>query len=141
MLSKLIALPVGARRRVPVALVAAVTLSVGLATPALAAGGPPIHRIYDCYGALTYVQALELKTKTTYLVAPYRKGNHLSGRAAKGTYRLRHGKLTFRSGPYAKIHWYGKWVRKRAYPGGGDLAHIALFAPKRHQEVLDCYPH
>jgi hypothetical protein len=45
-------------------LIAGVALSVGLASPALAAGGPPIGRIYDCYsynnlsGFLNYVRHL-----------------------------------------------------------------------------------
>jgi hypothetical protein len=128
-------------------LIASVALSVGLASPALAAGGPPIGRIYDCYsynnlsGFLNYVQALELKTKTTYLVAPARKGNHLSGRAAKGRYKLRGGKATFLTGPYGQIHWYGEWKPRHTDAAGyTDKANLQLFTPKG-QSAISCYPH
>ena len=77
-------------RRWSLLLIAGALLTIGLTSSAIAAGGPPIGRIYDCYsynyssGFLNYVQALEMKTRTAYLVAPARKGNRLSGRAAKG---------------------------------------------------------
>ena len=127
------------------ALAVACSVALGTTSPALAGGGPPIPRIYDCYGFATivptYVSALQLKSKSVYLVAPIRQGNHLSGRAARGTYKLRGGKVTFRTGPYARIHWYGKWVLRRSYAGSStDQAHISLFNPQ-HQEVLECYPH
>jgi hypothetical protein len=134
-------------RRWSLLLIASAALTTGLTSPALAAGGPPIGRIYDCYsyndnsGFLNYVQALELKTKTAYLVAPYRKGNHLSGRAAKGSYKLRGAKATFLTGPYGKLHWYGKWEPKHTDSTGYVVqASLALFTPK-NQTAISCYPH
>ena len=132
-------------RRWLVPLIAAVALSVGFVAPALAAGGPPIGPIYDCYSYATaysvYIQAIQLKTTTTYLVAPMRKGNSLSGTAVKGTYTLRGAKLTFLTGPYGKIHWYGLWKLKTTDTAGfTDQAHIGLFTPKG-QSAIECYPH
>jgi hypothetical protein len=128
-------------RRWFVSLIAGAALSVGFVAPAGAAGGPPIGRIYDCYSYATswtlYIQALELKTTTTYLVAPMRKGNSLSAPVVKGTYTLRGAKLTFLTGPYGKIHWYGVWKPTR--DKFGDQRHIGLFSPKG-QEPIECYP-
>lgn len=132
-------------RRAAFALAGALAGTVGLTSPALAAGGPPIPRIYDCYGYATsgvinYVSALELQSRSVYLVAPSRKGNHLVGKAVKGTYRLRGKSLTFLTGPYGRVHWSGEWVLKRV-TDGGDAAHIGLISPKTHETVLECYPH
>lgn len=118
-------------------------LVLGALTPVALASGPPVGKIYDCYGFATtenYVSALQLKTRTTYLVAPMRKGNRLVGPAVKGTYTLKGPKLTFRSGTYAKTHWHGAWARKSTLGGNTDPAHIGLFTA-RQQEVLECYPH
>src|ERR1019366_2199366 len=80
-------------RRWSLLLIAGALLTIGLTSSTIAAGGPPIGRIYECYNYssafLNCVQALERKTRTASLVAPARKGNRLSGRAAKGTYKLR----------------------------------------------------
>lgn len=133
-------------RRATAALVGALAAAAGGATSsALAAGGPPVPRVYDCYGYATagvinYVSALELKSRSVYLVAPTRKGNHLSSGAVAGTYRLRGRSLTFLTGPYGRIHWTGKWVLKTV-TDGGDAAHIGLISPKTHETVLECYPH
>ena len=134
-------------RRWFVPLIAGVALSVGFVAPALATGGgPPIGPIYDCYGfsgpVMNYVTALKLKSKTTYLLAPFRKGkSSLSGRIVKGTYKLRGTKLTFLTGPYGKIHWYGVWKLKTTDTAGfTDQRHIGLFTPKG-QEPIECYPY
>lgn len=63
-----------------VTLVTGATLSMGFVAPATVAVGPPVGPIYDCYGfavyaQMTYFDALQLKSPTTYLTAPYRKGN------------------------------------------------------------------
>lgn len=139
------ALPHARGRRAALGLTSTLAIAVGATAPALAAGGPPIPRVYDCYGYATsgvinYVSALELKSRSVYLVAPTRKGNSLQGTAVKGTYRLRGGRLTFLTGTYGRIHWYGKWVRKRV-TDGGDAAHIGLISPKTRATVLECYPH
>jgi hypothetical protein len=92
----------------------AVVLSLGLivSAPALA-GGPPVGKIYDCYafneasGFENYIQAVELKTSSEYLVAPMRKGNNLSGKAARGRYRVHGTHMTFPTGPYAIHHFTG----------------------------------
>jgi len=126
-----------------VSLVAGAALSVGFVAPALAASGPPIGPVYDCYGfavyaQMTYVGALQLKSTTTYLTAPTRKGNSLSGPILKGTYTLHGAKLTFLTGTYGKLHWYGVWKLK-TLKDGGDQRHIGLFTPKG-QEPMECYP-
>jgi hypothetical protein len=131
--------------RCAVAALAGVALSVGFVAPALAASGPPIGPVYDCYGfsgaVMNYVQALQLKSTTTYLVAPIRKGNSLSGAAAKGTYKLVGSKLIFLTGPYGQIHWYGLWkLRTSDAAGVSDGRHIGLFTPKG-QQPIECYPY
>ena len=130
-------------RRWFVSLIAGAALSVGFVAPAGAAGGPPIGPVYDCYGygtyaVITYFGALQLKSPTTYLTAPTRKGNSLSGTIVKGTYTLRGTKLIFQTGTYGKIHWYGVWTLKTT-TDGGDPRHIGIFTPKG-QEPLECYP-
>jgi hypothetical protein len=55
-----------------------------------------------------------------YLVAPMRNGNHLSGHAAKGRYRVHGRKLTFLTGAYAIHHVEG--VFKAA--GKGYKPHV-----------------
>jgi hypothetical protein len=132
-------------RRASLALVGALAGAAVLSSPALAAGGPPIPRIYDCYGyssygVINYVSALELRSRSEYVVAPSRKGNRLVGRSVPGTYRLNGSRLTFLTGPYGRIHWTGEWVLKRV-TDGGDAAHIGLISPKTRQTVLECYPH
>ena len=127
-----------------VPLIAGAALSLGLVAPALATGGgPPIGPIYDCYGfsgpVMNYVTALQLKNKTTYLLAPFRKGNSLSGKVVKGTYKLRGKKIIFLTGAYGQIHWYGVWTLKTLLNGIGDARHIGLFTPKG-QEPIECYP-
>ena len=122
-------------------LIAGAALSVGLVSPAGATGGPPIGPVYDCYGfavyaQITYFGAFQLKSSTTYLTAPTRKGVSLSGPVRKGTYKLRGTKLIFLTGTYGKLHWYGVWKATRA---NGDARHIGLFTPKG-QEPLECYP-
>jgi hypothetical protein len=118
-------------------------LSVGFAATALAAGGPPIGPIYDCYGfgaSMRYFEALQLKSATTYLTAPQRKGNSLVGPVLKGTYTLHGAKLTFLTGTYARVHWYGLWKLKTLSPGRGDPRHIGLYTT-RGQDVIECYPY
>ena len=130
-------------RRWFVSLIAGAALSVGFVAPAGATGGPPIGPVYDCYGfavyaQMTYFGALQLKSTTTYLTAPERKGTSLSGPVLKGTYKLRGAKLTFLTGTYGKLHWYGVWKLK-TLKDGGDQRHIGLFTPKG-QEPIECYP-
>jgi hypothetical protein len=130
-------------RRWLVSLIVGATLSFGFVTPALAAGGPPIGPVYDCYGystyaVITYFGALQLKSPTTYLTAPTRKGNSLSGTIVKGTYTLRGTKLIFQTGTYGKIHWSGLWTLKTTGTYT-DPRHIGMFTPKG-QEPLECYP-
>lgn len=86
-------------------------LAVGLlsAAPALASG-PAVGKIYDCWsfdeesGFNKWVQSVELKTRSTYLVGATRKGNRLVGNVAQGRYQVHKQKLTFTSGPYAIHH-------------------------------------
>ena len=111
--------------------------------PAGATGGPPIGPAYDCYtfpvyAQMTYFESLQLKSTTTYLTAPDRKGTSLSGPVLKGTYRLRGAKLTFLTGTFSKIHWYGLWKLK-TLKDGGDQRHIGMYTPKG-QNVMECYP-
>ena len=129
-------------RRWLVSLIVGATLSFGFVTPALAAGGPPIGPVYDCYGygtyaVITYEGALQLKSPTVYFTAPSRKGNSLLGTIVKGTYTLRATKLIFLTGTYGKIHWYGVWSPTR--DKYGDQRHIGMYTPKG-QEPLECYP-
>lgn len=130
--------------RCALAALAGVALSVGFVAPALAAGGPPIGPVYDCFGysgaVSNYVTAFQLKSATTYLLAPTRKGNSLSGPVVKGTYTLRGSKLTFLTGPYGKIHWYGLW-KLRTLKNGGDQRHIALYTAKGVDSGMECYPY
>ena len=125
---------------------AGVALTISLAGPALATSGPPIGRIYDCYSnptgfSLYYVAALELKTSSAYLVAPYRKGNRLSGRTAKGSYKLRGSKVTFLTGPYGKLHYSGKWAPKHMTQGVMVGASLALIGSNNRPTRISCYPH
>jgi hypothetical protein len=124
-------------------LVAALALSVGFAAIALAAGGPPIGPAYDCYtfpvyAQMTYFESLQLKSATTYLLAPDRKGTSLSGPVQKGTYKLVGSKFTFLTGTFARTHWYGLWKLK-TLKNGGDQRHIGLYTTKG-QNVMECYP-
>jgi hypothetical protein len=129
--------------RCAVAALAGVALSVALVAPALAAGGPPIGPAYDCYtfptyGQMTYFESLQLKSATTYLTAPDRKGTSLSGPTTKGTYTLVGSKFTFLTGTFAQIHWYGLWVLKTRV-GTTDPRHIGMYT-KKGQNVMECYP-
>lgn len=132
--------------RCAVAALAGVALSVGFVAPALAAGGPPIGPAYDCYtfptyGQMTYFESLQLKSTTTFLTAPERKGNSLSGPTTKGTYKLSGSKLTFLTGTFARIHWYGLWKLKYTDVGGfTDQRHIGMYTT-RGQNVMECYPY
>jgi hypothetical protein len=130
-------------RRAALALAGAFAIAIGLTSPALAAGGPPIGPVYDCYGhsglVAEYVTALQLKSKTTYRLAPFRKGkSSLSSGVTKGTYKLRGTKLTFLTGPYR--HWHGLW-KLRTYNGSNDPRHISLFTPKGVDSGIECYPY
>jgi hypothetical protein len=99
------------KKHVRVVVLLGIVLSLSLASSATAR--PPVGKIYDCYsynqlsGFLTYVQAVELKTRSVYLVAPFRKGNHLSGAAAKGRYVVHGRHMTFPTGAYAIHHLKG----------------------------------
>jgi hypothetical protein len=111
--------------------------------PAGAAGGPPIGPVYDCYtfpvyAQMTYFESLQLKSTTIYFTAPDRKGNSLSGPILKGTYRLSGARLTFLTGTFSQIHWYGLWKLK-TLKNGGDQRHIGMYTPKG-QNVMECYP-
>ena len=111
--------------------------------PAGAAGGPPIGPVYDCYtfpvyAQMTYFESLQLKSTTTYFTAPDRKGNSLSGPILKGTYRLSGARLTFLTGTFSQIHWYGLWKLK-TLKNGGDQRHIGMYTPKG-ANVMECYP-
>jgi len=143
MLSTSITSPQAGRRRAVLALIVGVALSVGLATPALAAGGPPIGPAYDCYtfptyGQMTYFESLRLKNATTYLTAPDRKGTSLSGPTAKGTYKRVGSRFTFLTGTFARVHWYGVWKLK-TLKNGGDRRHIGMYT-KKGLNVMECYP-
>jgi hypothetical protein len=94
---------------------------------------------------MRYFDAFQLKSTTTYLTAPMRKGNSLSGPILKGTYKLSGAKLTFLTGTYAQIHWYGVW--KLHTPGThDDPRHIGMYTATRHagapkgENVLECFP-
>lgn len=127
-------------------LILSAALTVSLASTAIAAG-PPIGRIYDCYtyvGGLfgtQYVQALELKTKSTYLVAPVRKGNHLSGKAAPGRYKIHGSKLTFLTGSYGQLHMHGVWTPTHKVQGFPTAANIALLDTHSKPTGVSCYLH
>jgi hypothetical protein len=130
-------------RRWFVSLIAGAALSVGFVAPAGAAGGPPIGPVYDCYtfpvyAQMTYFESLQLKSTTTYFTAPDRKGNSLSGPILKGTYRLSGARLTFLTGTFSQIHWYGLWKLK-TLKNGGDQRHIGMYTPKG-ANVMECYP-
>jgi hypothetical protein len=101
------------RKRIRVVLLLGIVLSLTLSLASSAIAGPPVGKIYDCYsynqlsGFDTYVQAVELKTRSVYLVAPMRNGNHLSGAAAKGRYLVHGRHVTFPTGAYAIHHLKG----------------------------------
>jgi hypothetical protein len=127
--------------RTGVVLLLGVMLTLSLASSALA--GPPIGNVYGCYDngpvGLQLVQALELNTKTTYLVAPFYKGKHLSGPVTKGTYKLHGAKLSFTGGAWP--HWYGNWTPKHTDASGNLVgANIALLYRNRHATLISCYP-
>jgi hypothetical protein len=74
-------------------------------------------------------------------VAPYRKGNQLSGRTAKGSYKLSGSKVTFLTGPYGQLHYSGKWAPKHMTPGGMVGASLALIGSTNRPTGISCYPH
>jgi hypothetical protein len=129
------------KKRIGVVLLLGVVLSLSLASNALA--GPPIGKVYGCYDngpvGLQLVQALELKTKTTYLVAPSYKGKHLSGPVTKGKYKLHGSNLSFTGGAWP--HWYGEWTPKHKDASGSVVgASIALLYRNHHATLISCYP-
>jgi hypothetical protein len=101
--------------------------------------------IYSSSGTLsdTYVQAVELKTRSVYLVASIRKGNHLSGRAAKGRYVVHGRNMTFPTGAYAVHHLKG--IFKAA--GKGHKSHAENELDNRFDlyenglNFMTCYEH
>lgn len=135
-----------------VSLIAGAALSVGFVSPAGATGGPPIGPVYDCYtfpvyAQMTYFESLQLKSTTTYFTAPDRKGNSLSGPISKGTYRLRGARLTFLTGTFSQLHWYGLWKLKFTDTAGfTDQRHIGMYTQTRKggvpkgENVMECYP-
>ncbi len=132
------------------ALAIATAMSLGLfAASAAAAGGPPVGKIYDCYsfdqlsGFENYVQAVELKTLSVYLVAPMRTGNHLSGNAATGRYRVHGGKMTFLTGAYAPHHVTGLFYRAgKNYKPRVENQYDARFDLYEHGlNFMTCYEH
>lgn len=66
-----------------------------------------LYSFHQLSGFDTYVQAVEPKTRSVYLVAPMRNGNHLSGAAAKGRYLVHGPHMTFPTGAYAVHHLKG----------------------------------
>lgn len=88
---------------------------------------------------LQLVQALELKTKTTYLIAPFYKGKHLSAPVTKGKYKLHGSELSFTGGAWP--HWYGEWTPKHNDASGNVVgANIALLYRNHHATLISCYP-
>lgn len=67
------------------------------------AGARPAARPYSHSrpGIAQGPASLELKTSSTYLVGPPRRGHRLVGDVATGRYQVHGRKLTFLSGPYA----------------------------------------
>ncbi len=123
-------------------LIASLTVVLaGLASSPALAGGPQVGKIFDCYtygsSGLTYVQALEIKSTSVYLLAPFRKGNHLSGRAAKGRYRSHGHKISFLSGPYAQQHDSGQFRPQTA----NNRATIDILDAKGNSIGISCYQH
>lgn len=136
-----------ARRRTGAALVLAMTVAA-LAAPSAQASSSRLG-VYDCYsfdfnsGILQYVQALQLTSSSRYAVAPGHKGRHLSGGSAKGRYRVRRGRITWLSGPYAHHHPALYGIFHHAAPGyrghretQGD-ARIEMF--RSGADFMSCY--
>lgn len=135
-------------RKLRAVLALTVGISLLMAWTAAAASGPPTKKIYDCYtysgGALGlhYVQALQLKTTTAYLVAPSRSGNHLAGKAAPGKYKIHGSKLTFLTGPYGKLHLHAVWSPQSKDQFGNVIgANISLQDAHYKPTGVSCYPH
>lgn len=134
-------------RRLVLAAMIAANLGV-LAGPAVASA-PPIHKIYDCWGFTgqtafsTWVQSVELKTRTTYLVGATRKGNRVVGDVARGHYRVRGKRITWISGPYAHHHMWAIYHGA----GKGYIPHKENEVDKRFDiyksglNILECYEH
>ncbi len=114
-------------------------LSLTLASTASA--GPPIGKVYGCYtnggGGLQLVQALELKSRTAYLVAPSFKGHRLVGKAAQGQYKLHGSMLTFLTGAYR--HMYGVYVPQHTVLGNVIGAAIGLQTSHHRPTYVSCY--
>jgi len=137
------------KKRVGVVVLLGFALSLSLSSSASASARPPVGKIYDCYsynqlsGFDTYVQAVELKTRSVYLVASYRKGNHLSGAAARGRYRVHGRHMSFPTGAYAVHHVTG--IFKPA--GKGYKAHVENEYDNRFDlyengiNFMTCYEH
>lgn len=119
-------------------LIATAAVVAVVATPAMA--NPPVPKIYDCYAntsiGLSYVQAIELKTKSHYLVAPFRKGDHLDGKVATGRYRAKGNRVTWLSGPYAK-RYRALFHPKTATAG----PYLELDRANGSWTGVSCYPH
>jgi hypothetical protein len=105
---------------------------------------PPLHRIMDCYsdagGVLHYVTALELTSSSTYVLAPYRKGNGLVGKLARGSDRITGSTVTFLTGAYG--HTYlGLWSLRHAQYGYVVASNLALLTSAHRPTYISCYPH
>jgi len=106
--------------------------------------GPPLHRIMDCYsdpsGTLQYVTALELTSSSTYVLAPYRKGNGLIGKLSRGSDRINGPTVTFLTGAYG--HKYlGHWSLRHTQNGYVVASNLALLTNAHRPTYISCYPH
>ncbi len=140
-----------AGRSIAVVLVAATAVVLLAGASALARGGPPVGKIYDCYsfsgqlgaGSYNWAQSVELKTQSVYLVAPSRVGNHLVGPAARGRYSVRGRKITWLTGAFAIHHMTA--IFKPA--GKSYRSHVEnefdnrFDVYERGQNFMTCYEH
>ncbi|HUZ19386.1 MAG TPA: hypothetical protein VMU75_02305 [Acidimicrobiales bacterium] len=128
----------------------AAILSIGLpgASASAHVGGAPVGKLYDCYsynyqsGFQNYVQEIELKTSSIYLVASARKGDRLSGGVSVGRYREHGRSIKWLSGPYGQLHWTGVFHPAKGHPRPGIRpnvdAQIQLFDPQGLSPI-SCY--
>ena len=106
--------------------------------------GPPLHRIMDCYsdpsGVLQYVTALELTSSSTYVLAPYRKGNGLIGKLSRGGDRINGPTVTFLTGAYGR-RYLGHWSLRHMQNGSVVASNLALLTSALRPTYISCYPH
>lgn len=107
----------------------------------------PTGVVYQCYsynyssGFSQYVQAVELKTRSEYLVASSFKGNKLVGKVAVGTYVERGATIRWITGPYGLLHWTAKYHPAVGHPAPGLRpgvdAFLQMFTSKG-ASAIDC---